>query len=107
MSSDTVYCDYLELNSFLETIRREDLVERQRTLAKRLFSRILAREFEDDINGAKPLLANRNSILNQVIRVVWKDKFEEKVSRIVRKAGELARNLETDVPNPWLVWKVE
>jgi hypothetical protein len=45
--------------------------------------------------------------MNQVLRVVWKEKLEENVSRMVRKAGELARNLEGDVPNPWLVWKVE
>jgi hypothetical protein len=107
MLPDTVYSGYLEVKRFLETMRREDLVERQRTLAKRRLCRTLARELEDDIKGAKPLVANRNSIMNQVLRVVWKDELEEKISRMVRKGGELAKNLERDVPNPWLVWKVE
>jgi hypothetical protein len=37
--SDTVYSDYPEENESLETIKSEDLIERQRTLAKRHFYR--------------------------------------------------------------------
>jgi hypothetical protein len=45
--------------------------------------------------------------MNKVLGLVWKDELEEKGSNTFRKAGELARNLERDGPNPWLVWKFE
>jgi len=91
MPSNIVYSDYLEVNRFLETIKREDLVERQRTVAKRRFCRSLTQELEDDIDSAKPLLANRDSVKNQFFKVVWRDELGERISSMVRKAGELAR----------------
>jgi hypothetical protein len=75
MLPDTVYSDSLEVNKLLETIKREDLVERQRTLAKLCFCRTPAREIEDDINAAKPLLADRNSVRSHILRVVRKDEL--------------------------------
>jgi hypothetical protein len=91
--SDTVYSDYPEENKSLETIKSEDLIERQRTLAKRHFYRHMLARAGDDIDGAKPLLANRSSMMNKVLGVVWKDELEEKRFEDGQKSGRACEKL--------------
>jgi hypothetical protein len=78
---DTVESDYLDVKTVIETIKITDLVEHQRTLAKRRLCRALDQELEADLNDIKHLLVSRNSIRSRILGAIGQDEARKRVGR--------------------------